>query len=183
MIKKFFHTGVSLPQAGCAVGIAALSVLSFPPFCLWPLSLAAPCLFLLLIRKATTETARNIGLFYGFLYGLGTMYWLFGIFSWIAISLIALFAAYFGIFSTLVAATCASRSPLLRRRWLACSPPALNGYVVMPGTCVFRGTRSPTLWRSSLPGSRRFAGWGLWIFLHDMVFRLPGGLFTRRESG
>src|SRR5262249_17467197 len=45
--------------------------------------------------------------------GLGVMHWFFGIFSFVAVSLIAIFAAYFGLLATLIATT-RGRSPFLR---------------------------------------------------------------------
>jgi apolipoprotein N-acyltransferase len=110
---KSLPVGVSLRDGASALGIAVLSALSFPPFGLWPLSLAAVCLFLLLIRNANAETARNVGLLYGLFYGFGTMYWLFDIFNALAVPLIAIFAAYFGILSTLIAVT-RDKSPCVR---------------------------------------------------------------------
>jgi apolipoprotein N-acyltransferase len=49
--------------------------------------------------------ARQLGLLYGVFYGLGTMYWLFGIFGPVAISFVALMGGYFGILATLIAMT------------------------------------------------------------------------------
>jgi apolipoprotein N-acyltransferase len=82
-----------------------MSVLSFPPFGFWLLSLVGIALLLRLLRDQNTETARNLGLLYGLAYGLGTMYWFFDIFSVFAIPLIAIFAAYFGLLATLIAMT------------------------------------------------------------------------------
>jgi apolipoprotein N-acyltransferase len=59
-----------------------------------------------------------LGLVYGLGYGLGVMYWFFGIFHALAVPLIALFAAYFGVLSTLIAAT-RGRSPLSRAALVA----------------------------------------------------------------
>jgi apolipoprotein N-acyltransferase len=110
---KFHGVGLTLREAGCVLGIAVLSAASFPPIGLWPLSVVAVCLFLLLIRDASAETARNLGLVYGVLYGLGTMYWFFDIFFVLAVPLVAIFGAYFGLLSTLIALT-RGKSPLLR---------------------------------------------------------------------
>jgi apolipoprotein N-acyltransferase len=62
-------------------------------------------LFVWLLRGRTSGDARVIGLVYGLTYGLGTMYWLFGIFGFLAVSFVALMAGYFGILATAIAMT------------------------------------------------------------------------------
>jgi apolipoprotein N-acyltransferase len=115
---QFRCIGVPFRTAVYAAGVAVLGALSFPPFGLWPLSVVSVCLFVLLLRDLNTATARNLGLLYGFLYGLGTMYWFFGIFGVTAIALIAIFAAYYGILGTLVALT-RGHAPLVRAALVA----------------------------------------------------------------
>src|SRR5712692_6428224 len=110
---QFFPLGLTVGEAFLAAGTGVLAVLSFPPFGLWPLSLLSISLFLILLREQTSEKARVLGLLYGLVYGLGTMSWFFGIFGAMAISLIALFAAYFGLLATLIGVT-KGRSPLSR---------------------------------------------------------------------
>jgi apolipoprotein N-acyltransferase len=56
----------------------------------------------LLGRRPAAE-ARQLGILYGLAYGLGTMYWLFGLFGLVAISFVGLMAGYFGILATLIA--------------------------------------------------------------------------------
>jgi apolipoprotein N-acyltransferase len=73
----------------------------------------AVALLLSLLRNQSAETAFNLGLVYGAVYGLGIMYWFFGIFHVLAIPLIGLFAAYFGLLAGLVGLT-KGWSPWLR---------------------------------------------------------------------
>jgi apolipoprotein N-acyltransferase len=110
---KHLQLGLTLREGVLTLGVASLSILSFPPFGLWPLSLPAICLFLLLLRDRDSAKARSLGLLYGLAYGLGTMYWFFNIFSVLAIPLIAIFAAYFGILASLVSLSKDHR-PLVR---------------------------------------------------------------------
>jgi apolipoprotein N-acyltransferase len=90
-----------------------LSVLSFPPFGLWPCCLAAVAMLLVLLRDRSTLTATRIGFLYGLAYGLGTMHWFFSLFSVLAIPLIAIFAAYFALLAYLIALT-RNQTPLVR---------------------------------------------------------------------
>jgi apolipoprotein N-acyltransferase len=62
-------------------------------------------LFLYLLRDQDAQTARNLGLVYGLTFACGTMYWMFAIFGFFAIGLLALMAAYFGLLGTLIALT------------------------------------------------------------------------------
>jgi apolipoprotein N-acyltransferase len=91
---------------------------AFPPLGLWPLALVSVWLFLSLLRDRTATEARSLGLLYGCVYGLGTMYWFFGIFGPYAISLIALMAGYFGLLATLIGLT-RGRPPLVRAALVA----------------------------------------------------------------
>jgi apolipoprotein N-acyltransferase len=102
---RSFRAGISLRQGLFAAGAAVCSMVSFPPVGLWPLALAAIALFLWVLRDLDTETARNLGLLYGLAYGLGALYRLFGIFGLLALPLVAIFAAYFGLLAHLVAMT------------------------------------------------------------------------------
>jgi apolipoprotein N-acyltransferase len=88
-----------------ALGAGLLAAASFLPFRLAPLAIVATCLFLFVIRNKDTQTARNLGLLYGLALGGGASYWFFNIFFTLAIPLIAIFAAYFGVFATLVSLT------------------------------------------------------------------------------
>jgi apolipoprotein N-acyltransferase len=105
--------GVSTPQVLGVLVAAALGAASFPPLGLWSFSLLSISLLLYQLRDQPPAQARQLGLLYGVFYGLGTMYWLFGIFGPIAISFVALMAAYFGILTTLIGMT-RDRPPLLR---------------------------------------------------------------------
>jgi apolipoprotein N-acyltransferase len=87
------------------LGAGLLGAAAFPPLGLWPLALVSIALFLLLLRDEPSARARPLGLVYGLAYGLGTMYWFFGIFDVLAVALIALMAAYFGLLATLVGMT------------------------------------------------------------------------------
>jgi apolipoprotein N-acyltransferase len=102
---KRLAVGVSLRHGALAVGTGGLSALSFPPAGWWVLALPAVGLLLLVLRDRDPVSARNVGLLYGLAYGAGTMYWLVSIFSVVAIPLIAIFAAYFGLLATLISLT------------------------------------------------------------------------------
>ena len=67
--------------------------------------LVSLALFLRLLRDQDVQTARNIGLIYGLTFAAGTMYWMFFIFGVLAIPLLAIMAAYFGLLATLFALT------------------------------------------------------------------------------
>ena len=112
------RVGLSVREGLGITGAAALGAAAFPPVGLWPLSLASLCLFLFLLRNQTTAQARQLGLLYGALYGLGTMYWMFGIFGPLAISFVAIMAGYFGVLATLVGMT-RRHSPLVRSALIA----------------------------------------------------------------
>jgi apolipoprotein N-acyltransferase len=97
--------GISFREGIVATGAGLLGAAAFPPLGLWPLSLVSIYLFLSILRDRTATEARSLGMLYGFVYGLGTMYWFFGIFGFYAISLIALMAGYFGLLATLIGMT------------------------------------------------------------------------------
>jgi apolipoprotein N-acyltransferase len=105
--------GVSARQVLGMLVAAALGAASFPPLGLWPLSLVSICLLLCQLRSQPPAQARQLGLLYGVFYGLGTMYWMFGIFGPVAISFVAIMGGYFGILTTLIAMT-RNRPALLR---------------------------------------------------------------------
>jgi apolipoprotein N-acyltransferase len=67
----------------------------------------------LLIRNHDAQSARNLGLLYGLAFAVGTMYWLFAIFKAMAVPLVAIMAAYFGVLATLIAMT-RNQRPLVR---------------------------------------------------------------------
>ncbi len=105
--------GISLQDAAWTLAAALLGMASFPPIGAWPLMPVSMFLLLHTLGKKPAREARGIGLLYGFLFGLGTMYWFFGIFGIYALSLVVLMAAYFGLFASLVGMT--SSLPLLVR--------------------------------------------------------------------
>jgi apolipoprotein N-acyltransferase len=109
----YLPLGVSPRQGAFALIIGGLGAAAFPPIGLFPLIFVSIALFLLLIRNHDPQTARNLGLLYGLTFALGTMYWLFAIFKTMAIPLVAIMAAYFGILATLIAMT-RSHGPLVR---------------------------------------------------------------------
>jgi apolipoprotein N-acyltransferase len=92
-LAKSMHrlrVGISWRDALASAGSALLGAAAFSPLSFWPLALVSSALFLWLIRARTTADARVIGLVYGLVYGLGTMYWLFGIFGFLAVSFVFL---------------------------------------------------------------------------------------------
>ena len=87
----------------CAAGL--MGAAAFWPLSLWPLMLVSLALFLRLLRDQDAQTARNIGLVYGLTFAAGTMHWMFLIFGVLAIPLLAIMAAYFGLVANLYALT------------------------------------------------------------------------------
>jgi apolipoprotein N-acyltransferase len=99
---KSVPLSVTAREASTAVGLGLLSAASFPPFGFWLLILLAIALWLRLLRDLDPVRARNVGLIYGLVFGLGTMHWFFRLFAVMAVPLIALFAAYFGLLAFLI---------------------------------------------------------------------------------
>lgn len=97
--------GITPRQGILAAAAAFLGAAAFWPISLWPLMLVSLALFLRLLRDQDTQTARNIGLVYGITFAAGTMHWMFLIFGVLAIPLLAIMAAYFGLLATLFALT------------------------------------------------------------------------------
>jgi apolipoprotein N-acyltransferase len=97
--------GVRPGQGALALAAGLLGAAAFWPLALWPLLLVSVAVFLRLLRDQDSQTARNIGLVYGLAFAGGTMYWMFGIFGALAVPLLALMAAYFGLLATLIALT------------------------------------------------------------------------------
>ncbi len=97
--------GVSLRQAILACTAGLMAAAAFWPISLWPLMLVSLALFLRLLRDQDAQTARNIGLVYGLTFAAGTMHWMFLIFGLLAIPLLAIMAAYFGLLANLYALT------------------------------------------------------------------------------
>ncbi len=95
------------PPRQCALACAAglLAAAAFWPLTLWPLLPLSLVLFLRLLRDHGPATARNLGLVYGLTFAAGTLYWMFSIFGVFAVPLLAIMAAYFGLFASLVALT------------------------------------------------------------------------------
>jgi apolipoprotein N-acyltransferase len=97
--------GVSPRQGVLALAAGLLGAAAFWPLSLWPLMIVSIALFLRLLRDQDVQTARNIGLVYGLAFALGTMHWMFLIFGVLAIPLLAIMTAYFGLLANLVALT------------------------------------------------------------------------------
>jgi apolipoprotein N-acyltransferase len=97
--------GVSPREGLLATGAALLGAAAFPPLGLWPFALVSVACLLRLLRDRPLREALDLSLVYGVVYGLGTMYWFFGIFSGLAIPMIALMGAYFGLLGALVGMT------------------------------------------------------------------------------
>ena len=97
--------GVSPRQGILAVVAGLLGATAFSPLTLWPLMLLSVALFLRLLRDQDIQTARNIGMVYGITFAAGTMHWMFLIFGVLAVPLLAIMAAYFGLLATLFALT------------------------------------------------------------------------------
>jgi apolipoprotein N-acyltransferase len=95
------------PPRQCALAAAAglLAACAFWPLTLWPLMPLSLVLFLRLLRDHGPATARNLGLVYGLAFAAGTLHWMFSIFGAFAVPLLAIMAAYFGLFAFLVALT------------------------------------------------------------------------------
>jgi apolipoprotein N-acyltransferase len=99
------EVGVSKRDGLLVLAAGALGALAFPPLALWPLALVSVCLFLWVLREKPVSEARNLGLVYGIAWAVGTMYWFIGIFGYLAVSLLALMAGYFGVLGHLIGAT------------------------------------------------------------------------------
>jgi apolipoprotein N-acyltransferase len=97
--------GVAPRQGILAVAAGLLGAAAFWPISLWPLMLVSVALFLRLLRDQDAQAARNIGMVYGLTFAAGTMHWMFLIFGVLAIPLLAIMAAYFGLLATLFALT------------------------------------------------------------------------------
>lgn len=105
--------GVTARDGLLATVAGILSAAAFPPLGLWPLSLAGLALFLWLLREQDAENGFNVGVLYGGVYGLGTIYWFFFVFNWVALGLLGLFALYFGLLGMLMGMS-QGRQPLVR---------------------------------------------------------------------
>jgi apolipoprotein N-acyltransferase len=106
--------GVTARDGVIAVAAGLLMAASFPPLGLWPLAFVGVALFLWQLRDHEGEIALNLGLVFGVVYGLGTMYWLFSVFAvgdhaaegcMLTIGLIALFGFYIGLLAILTGMT------------------------------------------------------------------------------
>lgn len=97
--------GINVRDAVIAVLGGALVGMAFPPVGYWACALVSQAVFVFLIRSKSAAEARNIGLIYGLAYAGSTMHWLFGVFGFHAVSLVALYAAYFGVLAHLVGMT------------------------------------------------------------------------------
>ncbi|HEV8060080.1 MAG TPA: nitrilase-related carbon-nitrogen hydrolase [Gemmataceae bacterium] len=99
------RVGISTRDALWSLGSGLLGAAAFPPVGLWPMALISLFLFLRTIASKNPSEARAIGLLYGFAFGLGTMYWLFGLFGVYALVLIVIMANYFVLLASLIAMT------------------------------------------------------------------------------
>src|ERR1051325_3242651 len=99
------RVGVTAKEAGWTITAALIGAAAFPPVGFPFFSLISIALFLILLASKNSSDARPLGMLYGLVYGLGTMYWFFGIFKFLAIPLIALMSGYFGILATLIGMT------------------------------------------------------------------------------
>jgi apolipoprotein N-acyltransferase len=110
------RVGISPRDAAWSLTAGIAGAAAFPPLGIWPLVLVSVVLFLFTLGRKPAGEARVIGLVYGLVFGLGTMYWFFGIFSIYAVTLVALMAGYFGLMATLIGMT--SRQNILARALL-----------------------------------------------------------------
>ena len=97
----FLQVGVSPYKGLAAIVLAVIGAFAFPPFSFWCLSLVSIVGLLYLLRDCRAREAMNLGVLYGAIFGLGTMYWFFNIFATLAVPLIALMAGYFGLLGAL----------------------------------------------------------------------------------
>jgi apolipoprotein N-acyltransferase len=102
---RFLRIGVSPRHGLLAILFALLGAAAFPPLGLWPLTFASIAGLLCLLHDRSPREALDLGLVYGGVYALGTMYWFFGIFAGMAIPLLALMAGYFGLFGWCICMT------------------------------------------------------------------------------
>ncbi|MFL5243022.1 MAG: nitrilase-related carbon-nitrogen hydrolase, partial [Gemmataceae bacterium] len=114
----FFRVGVSPQKGFLAILLALIGALAFPPSGLWCLSLVSIAGLLYVLKDCATREALNLGLLYGVVYGLGTMYWFFGVFATLAVPLIALMGGYFGLLGIFIGLT-KGKPPLLRSALIA----------------------------------------------------------------
>lgn len=115
---SFLRLGVSPSKGLAAVALAGVGAAAFPPVDLWPFVFLSITGFLALLKGCGPREALNLGLVYGVFYGLGTMYWLFGIFGAQAFPLIALMGGYFDLLGILIGSTQGVR-PLARAALVA----------------------------------------------------------------
>ncbi len=97
--------GVAPRQGVLALVAGLLGAGAFWPLPLWPLMLLSVALWLRLLRDQDVQTARNLGLVYGVAFAAGTMHWMFLVFGVMAVPLLAIMAAYFGLLAMLFALT------------------------------------------------------------------------------
>jgi apolipoprotein N-acyltransferase len=97
--------GVTARDGLWATVAGFLCAAAFPPLGLWPLALVGVALLLWVLRDHDAENGLNIGLLYGAVYGLGTIYWFFFLFGLVTLGLMGLFALYFGVLGMLIGMT------------------------------------------------------------------------------
>src|SRR5260370_5963491 len=102
---RFLRLGVSPGHGILAILFALLGAAAFPPLGLWPLTFVSIVGFLWLLRDRSPREALDLGMVYGVVFGLGTMYWFFWIFFGSAIPLIALMCGYFRLLGYLIGLT------------------------------------------------------------------------------
>jgi apolipoprotein N-acyltransferase len=117
--------GVSQREVSWTIAAGLAGAAAFPPLGLWPLILVSVVVFLRVLRGHSAAEARTLGLLYGVTYALGTMYWLFGLFGWLAISFVALMGGYFGLLATVIGLT-RGRSILVRALLIALAAVAIE---------------------------------------------------------
>ncbi len=105
MMRPTVTFGAGGGRALAVVLAGFLGAASFAPLDLFPSLLVSSSLFLWILRDRDTREARNLGLLYGLALGLSSMHWLASIFGLPFLSLVAVFAVYFGLAGHLVGLT------------------------------------------------------------------------------
>ena len=144
------------------VAAGLLEAAAFPPLGL-SLALVSTALLLYVLRDADPLAARNLGLTYGLVYSLGTMYWLFALFGPRAIALVGLMAAYFGLLAALVALT-RGINPWARAALVAVFAVAVEWLRGDAWYLRFPWYTPRTRWPPTPPGLHSRGGWAYTAF-------------------
>ncbi len=101
-----------------ASGVGLLGAAAFWPVSLWPLLLVSIALFVRLLRDLEARAASATGFAYGLAFAAGTMHWMFNLFGFFAVFLLAIMAGYFALFGAICALTSGMRpaAPLAARQ-------------------------------------------------------------------